>query len=368
MVLFPILWSLEDDLNNFKDKKKEICNLTLDSEWSLECVWKTNTIPTPDYMVIRRMSTTEEVFIAVNLQFHYGFLPHISPEIMMDYFDICQRNGVKQTENEESCGFQIKSMHFLQMREPTAEIKLRSVNNVYLTKLHLITGTINISENLSSSLINFENVEKMMGFQKDSLMELSKDFLHLLDQGASSFADMNLKCGFVTVPAHKSILAARSPVFAAMFETEMIENLTNVVDITDMDVCALRNMLTFMYSGRIENLTIASAGDLLFAADKYQLQGLKSICRDFLKSKLSLQNVLMILAAGDLYDPVLKAIATGYICNECDFSALEETEEWISLLKEKPSVAAEVLVQIVKSKDKKRKTVKKRKIFRYPPI
>ncbi|GIY22882.1 TD and POZ domain-containing protein 3 [Caerostris darwini] len=358
MVLFPISWSLEDDLNNFKDKKNEICNLTLDSEWSLECVWKTNTIPTPDYMVIRRISTTEEVFIAVNLQFHYGlvrqkFVPHISPEIMIEYFDICRRNGVQQTEKDESCGFQIKSMHFLQMREPTAEIKLRSVNNAYLTKLRLITGTINILENFPSSLINFENVEKMMGFQKDSLMELSKDFLHLLDQGASSFADVNLECGSLIVPAHKSILAARSPVFAAMFATEMRENLTNVVDITDMDVCALRNMLTFMYSGRIENLTIASAGDLLFAADKYQLQGLKTICRDFLKSKLSLQNVLMILAAGDLYDPVLKAIATDYICNECDFSALEETEEWISLLKEKPSVAAEVLVQIVKSKHKK---------------
>ncbi|GIY97228.1 speckle-type POZ protein-like B [Caerostris extrusa] len=112
-------------------------------------------------------------------------------------------------------------------------------------------------------------------------------------------------------------------------------------------------MLNFVYSGRIENLTAAIAGDLLFAADKYQLQGLKTLCSDFLKSKLSLQNVVMILTAGYLYDPDLKAIATDYICNECDFSALEETEEWISLVKENPSVAAEVLVQILKSRDKK---------------
>ncbi|GIY69856.1 speckle-type POZ protein [Caerostris darwini] len=361
MVLFPISWSIKDEvLNSRFNDKKNISILPLNSEWSLECVWKFITVPTPEYIVIRRISTTEEVLIAVNLQYHYGLVSknivdHLSRDFQVGYL-YTRLWEAHLTKKDVSCEFQIKSMHFLQMQEPTAEIKLLSVNDLSLAMIHLITGTIYVSESSTSSLINFENVEKIMGFQKDSLMELSKDFLHLLDQGVSSFADVNLKCGSVTVPAHKNILAARSPVFAAMFATEMSENLTNVVDITDMDVSVLRNMLTFMYSGRIENLTAASAGDLLFAADKYQLQGLKAMCSDFLKSKLSLQNVLVILAAGDLYDPDLKAIATDYICNECDFSALEETEEWISLLKENPSVAAEVLVQIVKTKEKSEKS------------
>ncbi|GIY40625.1 speckle-type POZ protein [Caerostris extrusa] len=361
MVLFPISWSLEDEVVNSKLNNKNISILTLNSEWTLECVWNNNSIPTPDYMVIRRISTTEEVLIAVNLQFHYGLVSanivgHLSADLQVEHFSICLQKVVKETIKDVSCEFQIKSMHFLQMQEPTADIKLRSVNNVPLAMIHLITGNINILENSPSSMINFENVEKIMGFQKDSLMELSNDFLHLLDQGVSSFADVNLKCGSVTVPAHKNILAARSPVFAAMFATEMRENLMNVVDITDLEVSALRNMLTFMYSGRIENLTAASAGDLLFAADKYQLQGLKTMCSDFLKSKLSLQNVLTILAVGDLYDPDLKAIATDYICNECKFSALEKTDEWISLLKEKTFLAAEVLMQIVKTKEKSEKS------------
>ncbi|GIY40626.1 speckle-type POZ protein-like B [Caerostris extrusa] len=286
MVLFPISWSLEDEVVNSKFNKKNISILPLNSDWSLECVWNINRIPTPDYMVIRRISTTEEVLIAVNLQFHYGLVSEnivgdVSADLQVEHFSICLQKVVKETTERRSCEFQIKSTHFLQMQEPTAEIKLRSVNNAYLKMIRLITGNINILENSPSSMINFENIEKNYGFQKDSLMELSNDFLHLLDQGVSSFADVNLKCGSVTVPAHKNILAARSPVFAAMFATEMRENLTNVVDITDLEVSALRNMLTFMYSGRIENLTAASAGDLLFAADKYQLQGLKQCAAIF---------------------------------------------------------------------------------------
>ncbi|GIY20934.1 speckle-type POZ protein [Caerostris darwini] len=358
MVLFPISWSLKCLLNPSDGSKKNISNLTLDSEWTLECVWNAKNPPRPDYIVIRRISTAEEVLVAVTLELHSSESKAVNPLELL--FRHSQRKRIvistiqtQQTENESICLFQRKSIHFLQVGQPTAEVKLQLLEDVHLSSAYSITGTINVSESSASGVINFENVEKIMGFQKDSLMELSNDFLHLLDQGVSSYADVNLKCGSVTVPAHKSILAARSPVFAAMFATEMKEKLTNDVDITDMDVSALRNMLTFMYSGRIENLTAASAGDLLFAADKYQLQGLKTMCSDFLKSKLSLQNVLMILTAGWLYDPDLKAIATDYICNECDFYALEETEEWISLLKEKPSVAAEILVQILKSKDKK---------------
>ncbi|GIY40627.1 speckle-type POZ protein [Caerostris extrusa] len=357
MVLFPVSWSLKCLVNPFDGSRKNISNLTLDSEWTLECIWSANNPPRPDYIVIRRISTAEEVLIAVTLELHSSESKALLHplQIFFKHTQALQTTRAPQIEmqNESICLFHRKSIHSLQVGQPTAEVKLQLLEDVHLSSAYSITGTINVSESSASSLINFENVEKMMGFQKDSLMELSNDFLHLLDQGVSSFADVNLKCGSVTVPAHKNILAARSPVFAAMFATEMRENITNVVDITDLEVSALRNMLTFMYSGRIENLTAASAGDLLFAADKYQLQGLKTMCSDFLKSKLSLQNVLVILTAGYLYDPDLKAIATDYICNECDFSALEETEEWISLLKENPSVAAEVLVQILKSRDKK---------------
>ena len=67
--------------------------------------------------------------------------------------------------------------------------------------------------------------------------------------------------------AHKAILAARSPVFSAMFEHEMEEKKQNKVEITDMDHEVLREMLRFIYTGKATNLEKMDA-DLLAAADK----------------------------------------------------------------------------------------------------
>lgn len=67
--------------------------------------------------------------------------------------------------------------------------------------------------------------------------------------------------------AHKAVLAARSMVFAAMFEHAMEESKHNRVEITDVDHEVLREMLRFIYTGMASNLE-DMAGDLLAAADK----------------------------------------------------------------------------------------------------
>ncbi|GFU17600.1 speckle-type POZ protein [Nephila pilipes] len=145
----------------------------------------------------------------------------------------------------------------------------------------------------------------------------------------------------------------RSPVFSAMFSSEMEESRKNKVDITDVDVTALRLMLKYVYTGKVENLTVSSAGDLLYAADKYQLKGLKTRCSDYLKSTVSIENVLGILSLGDLLDPDLKMFAMDFICEKCDeFQALEKTEEWKNLQNEKLPLAFEVLTSLSKSKEK----------------
>ncbi|GFS72389.1 speckle-type POZ protein [Nephila pilipes] len=185
------------------------------------------------------------------------------------------------------------------------------------------------------------------------LNELSNDLSRLLDPETASFVDVHLKCGSVAIPAHKSILSMRSPVFSAMFSSEMEETRQNEVNITDVDVPVLRMMLKYVYTGKVENLTVSSAGDLLYAADKYQLKGLKTRCSDYLKSTVSIENVLGILSLGDLLDPDLKMFAMDFICEKCDeFPDLERTEEWKNLQKEKVPLAFEVLTSLVKSKGK----------------
>ena len=51
--------------------------------------------------------------------------------------------------------------------------------------------------------------------------------------------------------AHKSILALRSPVFAAMFEHPTKEKMTNRVVIEDIEPSVFQELLRFIYTGRL---------------------------------------------------------------------------------------------------------------------
>ncbi|OXU25005.1 hypothetical protein TSAR_013445 [Trichomalopsis sarcophagae] len=53
---------------------------------------------------------------------------------------------------------------------------------------------------------------------------------------------------------HKCILAKRSPVFAAMFQTQMKETQENEVMIEDVEHDVFVEMLRFIYSGKVHHL------------------------------------------------------------------------------------------------------------------
>ncbi|PRD23624.1 UNVERIFIED_CONTAM: Tdpoz3 [Trichonephila clavipes] len=166
--------------------------------------------------------------------------------------------------------------------------------------------------------------------------------MHLFDETSSSFADVELKCGLFTIPAHKGILAARSPVFYAMFKNEMRESWKVTVDMSDVSIWTLRTMLIYIYTGNTENLTMSNAQDILYAADKYRLTKLKNICSEYLKSNVNDQNVLNLLEFGDFLDQELKEFAMNFICNKvAEFSILENTQEWKRLRKEQTELAME---------------------------
>ncbi|GFQ82183.1 TD and POZ domain-containing protein 5 [Trichonephila clavata] len=200
-----------------------------------------------------------------------------------------------------------------------------------------------LSQNSSPSTCQFE-----------PLKELSDDFARLLDEKTPSFTDVELKCGTLTIPAHKNILSTRSPVFRAMFSNKMTETRDNEVNITDIDAPVLQAMLTYVYTGQTGNLSYNLAGDLLFAADKYELEGLKIVMIEYLKSNVSVENVLQLLVLGDLHAQDLKDFAMCFIRDRCtEFSVLENTEEWQTLAKERSVLAIEVLTLLIKSKEKK---------------
>nr|CAB3266537.1 speckle-type POZ protein B [Phallusia mammillata] len=142
---------------------------------------------------------------------------------------------------------------------------------------------------------------------------LAMDLQSLLDQ--SSFTDCIFSVDGNEYKAHKAVVAARSPVFRAMFEHEMEESKLNRVEIPDISHEVFKEMLSFLYTGTSPNLD-EMAADLLAAADKYALERLKVMCEESLCSNLSVENVAEILILADLHNASqLKEMAIDFINN-----------------------------------------------------
>lgn len=127
-------------------------------------------------------------------------------------------------------------------------------------EVSVVADTVNITG--QSNLTHFKVPE----------CRLSEDLAQLFENQA--FSDCMLMCNGREFGVHKALLAARSPVFAAMFEHGMRESQSDRVDVTDVDPDVMKEMLRFMYTGNAPSLD-KMADDLLAAADKYQLDRLK---------------------------------------------------------------------------------------------
>ncbi|XP_071033286.1 speckle-type POZ protein B-like [Parasteatoda tepidariorum] len=174
---------------------------------------------------------------------------------------------------------------------------------------------------LSVDLIPRTSVSPLFALQED-LRNIYADKKH---------CDVRLRAENETISAHKFVLVARSPVFSAMFEQDMIENQTGEVDILDMDGTTLKSFLEFMYTGIVDEMDYGIATKLLIAADKYQVQSLKNMCSAFLMSVLCLKNVCEITTIADLVnDENLKSVVFNYIkANASCILASPEWAEWI---------------------------------------
>lgn len=115
------------------------------------------------------------------------------------------------------------------------------------------------------------------------------------------FTDFEFHIGDKVFPAHKGIVAARSSVFAAMFKADMVESRTQKVIIEDIEASVFEEFLYFLYTGQLKRsaadvrfffkyfsfydlmMTISYSPSkiqvkLLMAADKYNVETLKSLC------------------------------------------------------------------------------------------
>ncbi|XP_059453866.1 BTB/POZ domain-containing protein At4g08455 [Corylus avellana] len=144
----------------------------------------------------------------------------------------------------------------------------------------------------------------------------------------------------VPVPAHKAILASRSPVFKAMLENEMEESRSGTIKIGDVSYDALRAFVNYLYNAEA-CLDEQMACDLLVLAEKYQVKHLKSYCEKLLVSKLNWENSIIGYAfahqhnAKTLLDAALSTITD-------NMDKLTKREEYVELVEKDPRLVVEI--------------------------
>ena len=125
--------------------------------------------------------------------------------------------------------------------------------------------------------------------------ELLEDFVKLFEN--MELCDVTFNVRRQEFRAHKTILAARSPVFSAMFQHPSKEKMTGVVDVPDIEPDVFKELLRYIYTGEVPlNRMDEVAVGLLAAADKYLLEKLKKACGDHLVNKMSPKNCVQLLS------------------------------------------------------------------------
>lgn len=109
---------------------------------------------------------------------------------------------------------------------------------------------------------------------------------------------------------HKNILSARSNVFAAMFENDMLEKSENIVRVTDIDGQTMYDMLHWMYTGKIESLSVSNAMKIISAADKYAIEDLKLVCENVMCETVTMHNAIEMFVVANLHN-------ANYLKKEC---------------------------------------------------
>lgn len=188
------------------------------------------------------------------------------------------------------------------------------------------------------------------------LMNLSVQLEALLQTG--DHTDVIIKVNDDQLRVHSLILMARSNVFASMLTLPMREATERTVIINDLTTTAVNSMITFMYSGRIDEGLLQSDSDLLGileAAHRYDVQSLVSLCVQSLCARLKVETAAEYLRVADIIGHKdLKAQCVEFI--HLHLAEVQASSGYTQLVETRPAVLAEILALVSSSSKRRRVT------------
>ncbi|XP_054720618.1 uncharacterized protein LOC129230242 [Uloborus diversus] len=176
--------------------------------------------------------------------------------------------------------------------------------------------------------------------EESNLHSLSTAFETLCNN--QRFTDVILKVGKHEFPSHKLVLTSRSKVFEAMFDHDMQESRQDTVDLVDMEVDTVKDMLRYIYCGKVRQLSSEEALRLYVAADRYDLQELVRYCRKIILNELSIDNICEIFTVADLHsDHLLMDAAKSLLAK--NMKEILKTCKWKVFGKENTNLSFDLL-------------------------
>ncbi|XP_065223287.1 speckle-type POZ protein-like [Planococcus citri] len=178
------------------------------------------------------------------------------------------------------------------------QLKLFSRPHNDVSPQHMISSPAPVPETTSIKSNHSKKVELIPKNEKIADFDLTTNGSNYETMFENpKYSDVVFKTNGSEYPAHKAILAARSPIFAAILQRKDTRNGKNRkirINVTHMSDEVFRAMLQYIYTGKCDNLD-QLAGRLFVAATKYRLNGLRKICEQSLCENLSAENAVKML-------------------------------------------------------------------------
>ena len=146
------------------------------------------------------------------------------------------------------------------------------------------------------SVNSASNIPTAPSVSHNSTVKHAARVMHLMNEHrktSKKLCDVTLKVGDRELEAHRSVLAACSPYFLAMFNGELKESTQRVVTLKGLKYKILEILVEFAYTG-ILDINIDNVQTILSAASLLQFPEVAEICGQFLEHQLEPSNCIGI--------------------------------------------------------------------------
>lgn len=169
------------------------------------------------------------------------------------------------------------------------------------------------------------------------------DFTEFYDKNI--FTDFTINCSDgVDLQVHRIFLAKASNYFKKMLTIDMKEKKKNFVKFSDINSITMNQVLDFIFKKVFYCESPTDTINLLYAADKFELDQIKELCSEKLLQLVDETNVLEVYACAELYEDAELLNACANIIME-NFWKIKQSKQWKALTNKQFTKIMEVVLE-----------------------